>query len=206
MKKLLGVVVVFMLAGSAVFARMDVSGKFMLGINGDAGITILGGTIPGNYEEANGPSYGVGLKAGYAVSNWGVLWGGAGYLHNELHLDDISSGETLKFKQNYIDLNLAFRFLFWKMYADVGALYGIRYGDMKYSYSDGSGSGTVEKKYTKNMVGFLIGLGFLIPIGDSFAIDLGTKVKNSMNYSIDNGYFKISQGMFAFTAGFVKYF
>jgi hypothetical protein len=34
-----------------------------------------GGIIPGNYEARNGPSYGIGLKAGYAISSWGVVQG-----------------------------------------------------------------------------------------------------------------------------------
>jgi hypothetical protein len=204
MKRLVVVLAVFMLAGSAAFAAPDVAGKLMLGVNAEAGYTLVGGTVPGNYSGDTGINYGFGLKAGYGVASWGMLWGGIGYLHNEMKLKNDWNDTTLKFKQNYIDIDAAFRFLFWKMYADAGLFYGIRSGDMK--YSEWSGSGTVEKGDTKNIAGILLGIGFLIPIGDSSAVDLGLKYRVSTVNALDSGDFKLRPGMASLTAGFVKYF
>jgi hypothetical protein len=203
MKRLLVVLAVFLLAGSAAFAAPDVTGKIMFGVNGEAGYTVVGGTVPGNYSQDPGVNYGFNLKAGIGLCRWGILWGGVGYLHNEMQLKNDDTDGTLKFKQDYIDIDAAFRFLWWKMYADAGLFYGIRSGDMKVG---GEGSGTVDKGDTKDISGLLMAIGFLIPVGDSSAVDLGLKYRISTNNAIDSGGFKLRPGIASLTAGFVHYF
>jgi hypothetical protein len=200
---------VFMLAGSAAFAAPDVNGKMMFGVNGDFGTTIVAGTVPSDTSGGIGKNYGFGVKAGYGVSEWGMLWGGVGLLHNEIKLkyDDsiygVSGTET--YKQNYIDIDLAFRFLFNIMYLDAGLYYGIRSGNMKWKDSN-FGSTTIEKKYTKNITGLLLTFGFLIPVSDSSAVDVGLKTRWGSNYAVSGGAYKLRPSMLGITAGYVMYF
>jgi hypothetical protein len=77
---------------------------------------------------------------------------------------------------------------------------------MKYSVSgDASGSGTVDKKYTNDDYGLLIGIGFLISVGDNSTIDLGFRSKWGFPYVVDAGNMQIKSSTLELTVGFSTY-
>jgi opacity protein-like surface antigen len=199
MKRLVVVLAVFMLAGSAAFAAPDVNGKMMLGVNGDYGLNFIGGSLPEGSSSGAAITYGLGAKAGYGITSWGMVYGGLEYQYRNLKMENTGGGSN-ELEQKYIDMLASFRFFFSSMYADTGLFYGIRVGDMT------NNGDSFPKSYTKNDFGLLLGLGFLIPIGESMKIDLGLKFKVGIANAVDAPGAQIKSRTAALTAGCAMFF
>lgn len=213
MKKIV-LVMAFLLFAVTSYAKVNSAGKIMLGINGDYGYTLTAmseGTERGSYI---GTVYGVGLKAGYGIFESGIIYTGLELQNREIVVSNIywDGSKDQKyydhFTQKYLEIPAAYRFLFWSMYADLGGFYSLRIGDMKFKetgyYSD---SGTIPEKITNDDYGLLLGIGGLIPVGDSGGIDIGLKMKFGFAWVIDNGNtFQLQCTSLGLTIGYTTFF
>jgi len=209
MKKVLAVIAVLMLSSPA-FAKVESKGKLILGANVDYGYTKIGlMSVSGDISADNGVIYGGGIKAGYGVFKSGIVYCGLEFQQKELatKIRDMSGNYKEKFTQKFLDIPLAYRFLVGPMYADLGGFYGVRAGDMKYKDTGAStGSGTIDKKYTNDDYGVLLGIGGLIPVGDNGAIDIGLKAKAGYSYILDTPGNKLGCWSAALSVGYLVMF
>ncbi len=196
------------------YAKVDSAGKIMLGINADYGYTLTGTSEDTERVSEIGTVYGIGLKAGYGIFESGIIYTGLELQNREIVVSDIEwdgfedQEYKMHFTQKYLEIPAAYRFLFWSMYADLGGFYSLRIGDMKFKetgyYSD---SGTIPEKITNDDYGLLLGIGGLIPVGDSGGIDIGLKMKFGFAWVIDNGNtFQLQCSSLVLTVGYASFF
>lgn len=183
----------------------------MLSINGDLGYT---STELGSSDKLSyfGIAGGIGLKAGYGIFESGIIYTGLELQERELVVLDAGYDEV-KFKwqehftQKYLEIPLAYRFLFWSMYADLGGFYSLRVGDMKYKETGHyTGSGTISEQYTNDDYGYFLGIGTLIPVGENW-IDIGLKMKAGYPWVVDDGStYQLRCTSLGLTVGYTAFF
>jgi hypothetical protein len=208
-KKSVAVIAVMLfLSGSAVFAGVEAKGKTMVSVNGDYGFTYPGGSASSAYSADIGTNYGFGAKVGYGIFAKGIVYCGLEYQSKELGLKGDLFGDTWdeKYTQKYVDISGAYRFLFGSMYADLGLYYGVRLGKMKWKATGDITGSETSSSNTHNDFGMLMGIGFLIPVGDSAGIDIGLKIKGGLVDVYSDDAVKIRNRTVALTAGFAKFF
>jgi len=174
----------FLLFAGTSYTKVNSAGKIMLGINGDYGYTLTAMSEGTERGSDIGTVYGIGLKAGYGIFESGIIYTGLELQNREIVVYNIywDGSKDQKyydhFTQKYLEIPAAYRFLFWSMYADLGGFYSLR-----------------------------IGIGGLIPVGDSGGIDVGLKLKFGFPWVIDNGStFQLQCSSLVLTVGYATFF
>jgi hypothetical protein len=205
MKKIIFTLAIMLVAGSA-FAQ-SASGTSFIGFNADLGIALPSGTVSTGYTADTATAYGASVKYGYGLTDTGMIIAGLGYEYRPMALKYSAAGSTgtLLFKQSYVVIDLAWRFLYDSFYADLGAFYGIKVGKGKYAGTGDIESGNLSDlsgSKEKNPFGLIFGIGYLLKVGEKVQIDIGAKFKPDVtNQYEDNSGWKLKSSNLSLTLG-----
>lgn len=181
-----------------VFARSSVP-REQLGIALLPEIIYPSGKAADGYSPEYTYGFGAELSYSYPITSFFGLMGGIDYSKKVISYTWSKFGynEKTTLYANYIDMNLAARFVYGSWYGLTGAYYGIKIGDARRKSTGDLGDSSVTVNSfnggkTNDDIGIMLGAGYAYPVNARVNINAGIRSKIGLSYIYEDDVVKIN--------------